>query len=124
MSHFSKKRAPTPPRFAGDDSRHCLDHPVRRRAAIDAMFREDAVLYDPKGGIFRGRDEMDWIAGVTKATHPDFEYQPLFRPAELGGAGRVRWASRTLGKPPAHAGLDFIVARNVCACSHKQRSSL
>jgi hypothetical protein len=26
--------------------------------------------------IFRGRDEIDRIAGVIKATHPDFEYQP------------------------------------------------
>src|SRR5882762_9832659 len=28
---------------------------VRRRAAIDEIFCEDAVFYDPKGGIFRGR---------------------------------------------------------------------
>jgi hypothetical protein len=45
--------------------------------------------YDPKGGIYRGRDEIDRIAGVIKATHPDFEYQPLFPPEELGDAGRV-----------------------------------
>jgi hypothetical protein len=47
-----------------------------------------------------------------KATHPDFEYQPLFPPEELGDAGRVRWVSGTPGKPPAYAGTDFIVARN------------
>ena len=28
--------------------------PVRRRVAIDEIFQEDAVFYDPKGGIFRG----------------------------------------------------------------------
>jgi hypothetical protein len=28
--------------------------PVRRRAAIDQIFHEHAVFYDPKGGIFRG----------------------------------------------------------------------
>jgi len=67
--------------------------PVRRRAAIDEIFHEDAVFYDPKGGVFRGRDEIDRIAGVIKATHPDFEYQPLFPPEELGDAGRVRWVS-------------------------------
>src|ERR1700727_1829220 len=66
----------------------------------------------PKGGIFRGRDEIDRIAGVIKATHPDFEYQPLFPPEELGDGGRVRWVSGTPGKPPAYAGTDFIVARN------------
>jgi len=69
--------------------------PVRRRAAIDEIFHEDAVFSDPKGGIFRGRDEIDRIAGVIKATHPDFEYQPLFPPEELGDAGRVRWVSGT-----------------------------
>ncbi len=47
------------------------------------LFHEDAVFYDPKGGVFRGRDEIDRIAGVLKATHPDFEYQPLFPPEEL-----------------------------------------
>ncbi len=44
----------------------------------------------PKGGIFRGRGEIDRIAGAIKATHPDFEYQPLSPPEELGDAGRVR----------------------------------
>ena len=61
--------------------------------------------YDPKGGIFRGRDEIERIAGVIKATHPDFEYQPLFPPEELVDAGRVRWVSGTPGKPPAYAGI-------------------
>ena len=81
-------------------SRHVLLLPGRR------------VRVDPKGGIFRGRDEIDRIAGLIKATHPDFEYQPLFPPEELGDAGRVRWVSGTPGKPPAYAGTDFIVARN------------
>jgi len=54
--------------------------PVRRRAAIDEIFNEDAVFYDPKGGVFRGRNEIDRIAGLIKATHPDFEYQPSFLP--------------------------------------------
>ena len=86
--------------------------PERRRAAIDEIFHEDAVFYDPRGGVFHGRDEIDRIAGVIKATHPDFEYQPLFPLEELGDGGRVRWVSGTPGKPPAYAGTDFIVARN------------
>ena len=84
---------------------------VRRRVAIDEIFHEDAVFY-PKGGIYRGRDEIDRIAGVIKATLPDFEYQPLFPPEELGDAGRVRWVSGTPGKPPVYPGTDFIGARN------------
>jgi hypothetical protein len=58
------------------------------------------------------RDKIDRIAGVLRATHPDFEYQPLFPPEELGDAGRVRWVSGAPGKPSAYAGTDFIVARN------------
>ena len=38
--------------------------PVRRRAAIDDIWNEDGVFYDPNGGIYRGRDEIDRIAGV------------------------------------------------------------
>ena len=63
--------------------------PVRRRAAIDEIFHEDAVFYDPNGGIYRGRDEIDRIAGVIKATHPDYRYQPIAAPEEVGDSGRV-----------------------------------
>jgi hypothetical protein len=86
--------------------------PVRRRAAIDEIFHEGAVFYEPNGGVFRGRDEIHRIASVIKATHPDFRYQPLAPPEERGDAGRVRWVSGSPGKQPAYAGTDFIVARN------------
>ena len=86
--------------------------PARRRATIDDIFHEDAVFYDPKSGIYRGRDEIDRVAGVIKATHPDFRYQPISPPEELGDGGRVRWVSGSPGKPPAYAGTDFIVARD------------
>jgi hypothetical protein len=42
--------------------------PVRRRAAIAEIFHEDAVFHEPNG-IYRGRDEINRIAGVIKATH-------------------------------------------------------
>jgi hypothetical protein len=86
--------------------------PVRRRAAIDEIFTEDCVFYDPKEGAFRGRDEIDRIAGEIKATHPDFRYQTLAPPEERGNGGRVRWVSGRPGEPPAYAGTDFIVARD------------
>jgi hypothetical protein len=86
--------------------------PVRRRTAIDEIFHEDAVFYDPKGGVFRGRDEIDRIAGVLKATHTDYRYQPLSPPEETGDGGRVRWVEGIPGKPPAVAGTDFIIARD------------
>lgn len=86
--------------------------PVRRRTAVDEIFHEDAVFYDPNGGIYRGRDEIDRIAGVIKANHPDFQYQPISPPEELGDACRARWVSGCPGKAPAYAGTDFIIARD------------
>lgn len=84
---------------------------VRRRAAINEIFHEDAVFHEPNG-IYRGRDEINRIAGAIKATHPDFQYQPIAPPEESGDVGRVRWVSGSPGKPPAYAGTDFIIARD------------
>jgi len=86
--------------------------PVRRRAAINELYHDDAVFYDPNKGIYRGRNEIDRIAGLIKATHPDFQYQPISPPEELGDGCRVRWVSGSPGKPPAYAGTDFIIARD------------
>src|SRR5258705_7403729 len=85
--------------------------PARRRAAIDELFHEDAVFHEPKG-TYRGRDEIHRIAGVIKAAHPDFRYQPIAPPEELGDGGRVRWVAGTPGEKPAYAGTDFIIVRD------------
>ena len=85
--------------------------PARRRAAIDEIFTDDCVFYEPRG-VHRGRDEIDRIAGAIKATHPDFRYQPLGAPEELGNVGRARWVSGRPGEAPAYAGTDFIIARD------------
>lgn len=86
--------------------------PARRRAAVHDIFTEDCVFYDPNGGVHRGRDEIDRIAGEIKATHPDFRYQTLAEPEETGNGGRVRWVSGRPDEAPAYAGTDFIVARD------------
>jgi len=88
---------------------------ARRRAAIDEIFTEDCVFYDPMGGVYRGRDELDRIAGAVRATHLDFRYQPIkpiAEPQEVGNGGRVQWLEGRPGEAPAHAGTDFIVARD------------
>ncbi|HXD32494.1 MAG TPA: nuclear transport factor 2 family protein [Pyrinomonadaceae bacterium] len=85
--------------------------PARRRAAIDAIFTEDCVFYEP-GGVYRGRDEIDRVAGVIKATHPEFQYEPIAGPEELGDGGRIQWVSGRPGEAPAYAGTDFIIARD------------
>jgi len=85
--------------------------PARRRAAIDEIFAEDCVFYEPRG-VYRGRDEINRVAGAIKATHPDFQYQPIAAAEELGNGGRVRWVSGRPGEAPAYAGTDFIIARD------------
>ena len=65
--------------------------PARRRAAID---------------------EIDRVAVAIKATHPDFRYQPIAGPEELGNGGRIQWVSGRPGEAPAYAGTDFIIVRD------------
>ena len=88
--------------------------PARRRVAIDEIYTEDCVFYDPSKGVYRGRDEIDRIAGAIKATHPDFRYQPIAEWAMAGGSNGYRDAlvrsqhtlvlisslPRTAGLPP------------------------
>ena len=69
--------------------------PARRRAAINEIFTEDCVFYDPNGGVYRGRDEIDRIAGAIKATHPDFRYQPIDWSRGIG-----RWRADPMGIGP------------------------
>ena len=86
--------------------------PARRRAAIDELWAEDGVFYDPSKGVHRGRDEIDRIAGAIKATHPDFRYQVIAEPQELVNAGMVPWISGRPGEVPAYSGTDFIITRD------------
>ena len=85
--------------------------PKRRRAAIDEIFTEDCVFYEPMG-VHRGRDEIDRVAGEIKATHPDFRYQPIAGPEEWSNGGRIQWVSGPPGEAPAYAGTDFIIVRD------------
>src|SRR6266566_2016447 len=81
-------------------------------SGIDEIYTEDCVFYDPSKGVYRGRDEIDRVAGAIKATHPDFLYQPITEPEESGNGGLVRWVSGRPGEAPAYAGTDFIIARD------------
>src|SRR3954466_11680232 len=78
--------------------------PARRRLAIDEIYTEDCVFYDPNGGVYNGRDEIDRGAGAPRAAHPQFRYQPLAEPEELGNAGRVRWVEGRAREAPVVAG--------------------
>src|SRR2546429_2936789 len=82
--------------------------PERRRAAIDDIFTEDGVFYDPSKGVYCGRDEIDRVAGAIRATHPDFRYQPIAGPEELCNGGRIRWVSGRPGEAPAYSATGFL----------------
>ncbi len=86
--------------------------PARRRAAVQKLHTEDGVFYDPSKGVYRGRDEIDRIAGAIRATHLDFRYKPISEPEETGNGGRVRWVAGRPDEAPAYAGTDFIIARD------------
>jgi SnoaL-like protein len=89
----------------------CENDSARRRRAIDEIFTEDCVFYEP-GGVHRGRDEIDRVAGEIRATHSDFHYQPVTLPEESGNGGRVQWVEGRPNEAPVYAGTDFIIARD------------
>jgi SnoaL-like protein len=84
---------------------------ARRRVAINEIFTEDCVFYEPNG-VHRGRDEIDRVTGEIRATHSDFRYQPIAPPEELGNVGRIQWVEGRPGEAPTYAGTDFIIARD------------
>jgi len=85
---------------------------TRRREAIEEIFHEDAVFYDPQGS-YRGWDEIDRIADKLRSMHPDFQYTETHANENLHEvAGRIRWVSGRAGEAPAYAGTDIIVARD------------
>ena len=87
--------------------------PARRRVAIDEIFIEDCVFYDGIAHrVYRGRDEIDRVAGAIRATHPDFRYQLIAEPEEVGNGGRIQWVSGRPGEAPEYAGSDFIVSQD------------
>lgn len=85
--------------------------PARRRVAINEIFTEDCVFYEP-GGVHRGRHEIDRVAGELRATHPDFQYKLIAPPEERGNVGRVQWVEGRSDQAPVVAGTDFIIARD------------
>jgi len=83
----------------------------RRRAAIQALYTEDCVLYVPPG-IFVGHDALDKFAGDLRATHPHYVYTAHGAPQALHNSGRLAWGSGPNGETPQYTGVDFIIARD------------
>ena len=60
--------------------------PERRRAAIDELYTEDVVFYDPNKGAYRGRDEIDRIAAAIKGDSSGLQLS-----ANCGARGGGQW---------------------------------
>ena len=74
--------------------------PARRRAATDEIYTEDVVFYEqPSKKIYRGRDEIDRRAGALRAQHPDFRYEPIGEPEEVGDGGESSGSRAALARP-------------------------
>jgi hypothetical protein len=82
----------------------------------DAMF-----VYYERNGVYRGRDEIERIAGAIRASHPDYRFfQPLNPPEEMGMAGGTDGRRAALGmghltpglisSSPGKAGLPPFIA--------------
>lgn len=82
---------------------------ARRRATAEEIFTEDAVFYEPNG-VTRGRDEIVRVAGVIRATHPDFQYTVLRAPKFFTGDPGASMGFWPPGAPPAYAGTDVVIA--------------
>lgn len=69
------------------------------------------MFYDPTRKAYRPRNEIDRVVVEIRAMHPDFQYQPIGQPEELGNGGRIQWVAGRPGEVPAYAGTDFIIVR-------------
>jgi len=86
--------------------------PARRRAAIDEVFTEDCVFYDPSKGVYRGRDEIDRVAGAIRATAQD----SFTIPQSLGTTSAIR---RSICSASSNTGLSRIFSAPACATSRR-----
>ena len=52
--------------------------PTRRRAAIDEIFTEDGVFYEPNGGVYRGRQYVfrSTVLAVHYCSELSLHWQP------------------------------------------------
>ena len=77
---------------------------ARRREAVDEIYTEDIVFYDPNNGVYRGRDEIDRVAGAIRATHPESRYQNLTQTRVDSSSSYITFASRLAGDRNADNG--------------------
>jgi hypothetical protein len=94
--------------LAHPQSSRCLRRKRPRASARghrrDVHLRRRVLRSDERAPPWPRRDR---VAGAIRATHPDFQYQPIADPEELGNAGRLRWVAGRPGEANCHFAFDL-----------------
>jgi hypothetical protein len=84
--------------------------PVRRQAAIAALFQPEAVFLDWEGELV-GHAALAERVTTLQARTAGWVFEPVAPPQAVGDAGRLAWRFGPPGAPPRVTGLDVILAR-------------
>ena len=82
----------------------------RRRAAIAALFTEDAVFLD-HDAVRTGHAALQQAVAELQARFPGWVFREVRAPQAVGDAGRLAWAYGPPGEAPRVTGQDVILAR-------------
>jgi hypothetical protein len=82
----------------------------KRRAAIAALFTEDAVFSDPHQRHV-GRDALDAAVEALHELLPDYVFDEIGPAQTLTDSGRMAWSFGPADDPKRVTGLDVIVVR-------------
>ena len=93
----------------GDRSMPDLADIGRRQFLKTSAAATGGLVIALHGGLFG--HEAEAATGAIKSTHPDYRYETVAGPEEVGDGGRIHWVSGRPGETPAYAGTDFIIAR-------------
>ena len=80
--------------------------PARRKAAIAAIYAEDAVLYEAEGQV-EGREAIDaHVGGLLNRFPAAFAFTPRGAPARNHDIGRLCWQLGPAGAAAVRTGMD------------------
>jgi len=81
---------------------------ARRRAALNELYAEDAVLYDPEA-VAVGREEIsEAVAKLLSGLPPDFVFTAVGHAVGHNGAGRLFWRVGPPDGRVATTGTDVV----------------
>ncbi|MBO9559061.1 MAG: nuclear transport factor 2 family protein [Caulobacter sp.] len=85
--------------------------PARRAAAIQALYKPDAVFSDPHGRHV-GHQALETAVATLQGRLPDHVFTEIGEPQVLQDSGRLAWAFGPAGDPSRITGLDVVVVED------------